>query len=81
MRILLTILLAIHLSGCAGLAVGSYGTFESKKETFTLAAERNEFDFSPANQVYTQEQVINLWGAPDEEYNEGKCSVLSYQDV
>lgn len=80
MRIILTVLVVLHLSGCVGLAVGSYGTFESKKEKFRLSTEPHKFEFGLNKQDYTQKQVIKLWGVPDEQYTEGKCSVLSYHD-
>ena len=80
MRIILTLILTLHLSGCVGLAVGSYGTFENKKDNFTLSVERNKFGFATNSQVYSEEQLIKLWGEPNEKYTEGNCSVLSYHD-
>ncbi|RCU48731.1 MULTISPECIES: hypothetical protein [Corallincola] len=80
MRVVFILLFVLHLSGCVGLAVGSYGTFENKKEDFTVSSERNKFDFGARKQAYTQEQLIELWGNPDDSYTEGKCTVLSYHD-
>ncbi len=41
MRILLVLLSFFFLSGCVGLAIGTYGTFESKKDIFHLTEQRN----------------------------------------
>ena len=79
MRFILVLLPLFMLTGCAGLAVGSFGTFENKRENFTLESERNEFGFG-ISEPYSTERVIELWGKPDESYQEGLCTVYSYHD-
>ena len=79
MRILIALTLLISLSGCVGLAVGSYGTFESKKENFNLSEQRNKQGYGK-NKSYSKEQVITLWGTPDEISSKGACDVLTYHD-
>jgi hypothetical protein len=78
MRIFLVFTSALLLTGCVGLAVGSFGTFENSEE-FTPEPERNQFGFGGATS-YTTERVIELWGQPNESYKEGACTVYSYHD-
>lgn len=79
MRFLIATTMQFMLSGCVGLAVGTFDTFEGKTEDFTLSEKRNKFAYGNAAE-YTQEQVITLWGQPDEKHQEGLCSVFSYYD-
>lgn len=79
MRFILILFPAFFLTGCVGFAVGSYGTFESKYEKFTLRAERNKFGYGDPK-PYTTESVVEFWGKPDESFQEGKCTVYSYHD-
>jgi hypothetical protein len=79
MRILIVILSFFWLTGCVGLAVGSYGTFESQKDSFHLTEQRNKQGYGD-KVTYTKEQVISLWGEPDEITTNGSCDVLSYYD-
>ena len=80
MRILIAFILTITLSGCVGLAVGSYGTYESKKDTFKLENKRNDVNYYSESTSYSKEQVISLWGEPDEITTNGSCDVLTYHD-
>ncbi len=79
MRILLVFILAIVLSGCAGLAIGTYGTYESKRDTFGLSNERNQLSYTK-KPSYTKEEVISLWGEPDEIGADGLCDIFTYHD-
>lgn len=80
MRILLIISAALTLSGCVGLAVGSYGTFENKQEQFQLSDKRNEFKRFSEPKSYNKELVLTLWGQPDEIKQTGACETLIYHD-
>lgn len=80
MRILCFILASSVLSGCVGVAVGTYGTFESESESFKLTDKRNEFGYGMADEVITKEHLMELWGAPNEIFSAGSCEVLTYYD-
>ena len=64
MRIIIIICLTQIITGCMGLAVGTFGTFESKKETPALS----------------KENLIASHGKPDDFYKVGSCEVLTYYD-
>ena len=64
MRIFLILLMITSLNGCVGLAVGSYGTFESKS----------------SHSTHTPERIIQLLGEPDKKYQDGRYEVFSYQN-
>ena len=80
MRILLAFILTMTLSGCVGLAVGSYGTYESKRDSFKLENKRNDVNYYSESASYSKDQVISLWGEPDEISVNGSCDVLTYHD-
>ncbi len=61
------------------MAVGSYGTYEYKKDSFEIGSEINDIK-SFGNSAYTVEQVVSLWGEPDEISINGSCDVLTYYD-
>jgi hypothetical protein len=79
MRILIVLLLSICFSGCVGLAVGSYGTFESQKDRFHLTEQRKKQGYGD-KVTYTKKQVLSLWGEPDEISTNGSCDIFSYHD-
>ena len=79
MRILIVLISFLFLTGCVGLAVGSYGTFEYQKENFNLADKRLE-QGNGDRKSYTKEEVISLWGKPDQVNANGGCEVLTYHD-
>jgi len=68
------------LTSCVGLAVGTYGTKEWPREKFSLANERNRFSFEQRQHPYSQDQVIELWGEPDEVQEYEGCEVLVYEN-
>ena len=80
MRVLVIFISALLLSGCVGLAVGSYGTFENKREKFQLSDKRNKFKVYSEPTSYNKEQVLSLWGRPDEVKQTGACETLIYHD-
>ncbi|QIZ77541.1 hypothetical protein [Ferrimonas lipolytica] len=81
MRILLAMALLSTLTGCVGLAVGSFGTLEAKKTDFSLNDQRGKLGFSVKEaETYTTEQVVELWGDPDSVAEKGNCTVYSYHD-
>ncbi len=69
------------LSGCAGVAVGTYGKHESAQENFCINKEKNNTMCynSPVN-GYTQEEVISLWGKPDKKDKYKSCVVYLYDN-
>jgi hypothetical protein len=78
-RIALVIPLLLLLNGCAGLAVGTFGTHEAFASQFQLKAERNEFEYV-GSEKYTKEEVIELWGEPDRKEVDGDYHTLMYYD-
>ncbi|WP_345552539.1 hypothetical protein [Microbulbifer aestuariivivens] len=64
MRIIILICLTQLLTGCIGLAVGTFGTFESKQENTSL----------------TKDEIIASRGHPDTISTLGKCEVITYYD-
>ncbi|MBY6185368.1 hypothetical protein KUV89_01755 [Marinobacter hydrocarbonoclasticus] len=79
-RILIAAGLSFGLSGCVGLAVGTFGTYESLKPNPAITAEKNEFGFGQPDQPLTKSALIAAWGEPDATRSEGRCEVLSYYD-
>ncbi|WP_371189013.1 hypothetical protein [Thalassotalea maritima] len=79
MRIFLVLFSFLCLSGCVGLAVGTYGTFESQKDNFNLTDKRNQQGYGE-NTSYSKEHVISLWGTPDNITTKGSCDIFSYHD-
>ena len=80
MRILTILLMSLWLSGCVGLAVGSYGTFETKQQAFQLTEQRNKIKTFSEPKTYSKQQVLSLWGEPDSIQQQGKCETLIYHD-
>lgn len=80
MKILSIFSLVILLSGCVGLAVGSYGTFEEHKEKFAVSTNKNEFDYRAEYPKTTKDELLSAWGEPDELSNHGDCEVVIYYD-
>lgn len=74
------IALAFLLSGCVGLAVGTYGKKELARTDFNLANKRNQFSFEKSDSYYTEKQIIEYWGDPDSVDNFKECTVLIYKD-
>lgn len=68
------------LGGCAGAAVGTFGTKELASTDFVLAPARNEFSFSLEPVSYTRDEVVDLWGTPDSVETFAACEVLVYDD-
>lgn len=79
MRIMIVVLSICLVTGCAGLAVGTYGTFEFHQDKFNLSDQRLQQNHGE-NKVYTKEQVISLWGNPDKISATGSCEVFTYQN-
>ena len=64
---LLLLLDSLLLSGCFGLAVGTFGTFESGKEMGSRFSE-------------TRDELVRERGAPDAIETHGRCEALVYRD-
>jgi len=64
MRKIIVIFLAQVITGCMGVSVGTFGTFEIKQENISL----------------TKEQLISRNGVPDDISTTGNCEVLTYFD-
>ena len=83
MRLLIFLLLLPFLQGCAGLAVGTLGTFEAEKKSFQLNESKNSYKinfFDDLESDFTKEELINSWGDPDSYRVNGNCEVLTYYD-
>ena len=77
----ISIVLAMSLlSGCVGLAVGTYGKKEWVRTEFSLAKERNKFSFEEREARYTETEIIDHWGEPDAVESYQECKVLVYKD-
>ena len=68
------------LSGCAGLAVGTFGTFENEQNVVHISDKRNEFEYIAPKSTLTKEVLVSTWGKPDEISQYGKCEVVTYYD-
>jgi len=79
-RVLAIISTVLSLSGCVGLAVGTYGTFENKEESFSISSEKNSFEYSTSAETLTKEQLVSTWGEPDQISMVGSCEVVAYND-
>ena len=77
MRWLVLVFLLALLPGCAGLGVATYGKHEAAKAEFGLKSERNRFSFDV--QTYTLEEVVSLWGEPDNRDVSGACTVFGFK--
>ena len=58
---------SLLISGCVGLAVGTFGTFESGKDVGSRFSE-------------TREELVRERGAPDSVETHGRCEALIYHD-
>lgn len=77
----LPFLLAISLlTGCAGVAVGTYGKEEWVRERFALANERNKYAFDSHPTPYSREEIIARWGEPDRVASADNCEVLIFDN-
>jgi len=72
--------LMLLLSGCAGLAVGTFVTFESEQNDVSISSERNSFDYEVNPKPLSKDELISAWGEPDESYSFGSCEVVTYYD-
>ncbi|MDD5138650.1 MAG: hypothetical protein PHY43_00135 [Verrucomicrobiales bacterium] len=71
---------AIVLSGCIGLAVGSYGKHERLDTSFALTQGKNNFGGSVPSEAYSEPEILSLWGEPDRITTNKCCRVLSYRN-
>ena len=79
-RISLLTLCAFAVSGCVGLAVGTYGKKELVRTDFTLAGVRNQFSFTKRYRSYTKTEIIEHWGEPDDIQAHENCEILIYKE-
>lgn len=79
MKILLVLISLLYLCGCVGLAVGSYGTFETAQENSYVSGKLKQ-QSANKDASYSKEQVISALGQPDKTSTNGSCDVLSYHD-
>lgn len=79
-RTLPIILLVTVLSGCAGIAVGTYGKKEWVRTEFSLAKARNQFSFEARSSSYSRADIAEHWGEPDATESVEACEVLIYKD-
>ena len=81
MHKILALLSISLLTGCVGLAVATYGKYESPREDFSLSDVRNEFGYRLNEKgFYSPDEVVDLWGEPDREERDGDCLVYVYND-
>ncbi|MDN3651668.1 hypothetical protein QWY77_02670 [Thalassotalea ponticola] len=79
MRILIVFMSLLCLSGCVGLAIGTFGTYELQKDSFGFIEGR--LNLSQGEQIpYSKEEVVSLWGQPDKTDTIGNCEVFTYHD-
>jgi len=80
--IILILAATLLLSGCAGLAVGSYGKHETLETYYRLDDGKNKLQSTyrtdPVH-IYTEEEIIAHWGPPDSVQTVGCCKVLKYR--
>lgn len=80
MKIISIFSLVLVLTGCVGLAVGSYGTFEDHKESFAISEIKNEFDYQAEYPKLSKAELVSTWGKPDDVSTDGNCEVVTYHD-
>ncbi|WP_139304916.1 hypothetical protein [Microbulbifer marinus] len=80
MRAIFVIFLLTMLSGCVGLAAGTYGKKELARTEFSLEKERNIFSFEKRDLPYSEDEIIEHWGSPDSVGLFEQCKVLIYKD-
>lgn len=84
MRLLIFLILLPLLQGCAGLAVMTFGTFESDMgEHIRIEDKRNsykQFFIIYEGNNPSKQEVVNSWGKPNISETYGKCEVLTYYD-
>ncbi|WP_444906195.1 hypothetical protein [Microbulbifer sp. SSSA008] len=68
------------ISGCVGLAVGTYGKKEWVRTKFSLGKERNQFAFEKRDSPYSETEIIEHWGNPDTVDQFEECKVLIFKD-
>jgi len=73
-------MLPLFLSGCFGLAVGTFGRHERLHPSISLAQGKNNFGSSFHSDAYSESEIVSLWGVPDETETNDCCKVLSYHD-
>lgn len=79
-KLFIIIALLPWLTGCVGLAAGTYGTFQAIDTSPNIGSSKNQFSYAPQAQPLTKAQLLSSWGTPDETYQSGSCEVLSYYD-
>jgi hypothetical protein len=79
-KLTLLLMLPLFLSGCFGLAVGTYGKHQKLTTGFVLAKGKNNFGISSHPEDYSEADITRFWGKPDETTLSGCCKVLKYHD-
>lgn len=79
-RVFFVAWMVLFLSGCAGLAAGTYGKKELASTNFRLIKERNQFFYGKQKSLYTENEVVEYWGQPDSIDEFEDCKVLIYKD-
>jgi hypothetical protein len=79
-KLSLLLILPLTLSGCFGLAVGSYGRHERLHTFVSLAKGKGNFASHNHSSAYSESETISLWGAPDRIATNGCCRVLGYHN-
>lgn len=74
------LMIAVVFSGCAGIAVGTYGKHEKLRTSYSLLEGRNNFGYRTDPGGYSEEDILRLWGEPDSIEFSGTCKVLSYRN-
>ena len=80
LRLIIVLVLTTTVSGCGGLAVGTYGKKELARSDFALAKERNKFALSKRTTPYTKSEIIENWGEADEIQAYKNCEVLVFKN-
>ncbi|ACR12306.1 putative lipoprotein [Teredinibacter turnerae T7901] len=78
-KILIIVMLGV-LQGCVGLAVGTYGTFESERSLVNISNEKNTFNYPGSTELLTKDQLLSAWGAPESIVKEGRCEIITYHN-
>ncbi len=80
-KLLLLSIAVSTLSGCAGIAVATYGKHELAHTHFCLAKGKNNTScYEPPENGYTHTEVTSLWGAPDKIEKLNNCTVYYYDN-
>lgn len=74
------LMLVLIMPGCAGLAVGTYDRHETLNSSPSLSKGKGQRGLQSHAGAYSEAEIVQLWGKPDEVKESGSCRLLVYND-